>query len=381
MTRWAWAEIDLGAVEGNLEVLRDLVAPSEVWAVVKADAYGHGAVAVARAALRAGATGLCVALAQEGVELRAAGITAPVLVLSAQPSDDAHLLVEHGLAATVHAPQHVDALVAAGAHEHPVHMKIDTGMRRVGCEPDDAVELAEHIAAAAPAVRLAGVFTHLPVADEPDDPFTPAQLARLDAVLAALAAAGHRPEVVHVANSAGALAHPDARRSVVRIGIAMYGISPGPGVDHLIGDLRPALSLRARISHVKRVRAGERISYGLRHSFDHDTWVATVPIGYADGVPRRLSSVGGQVLVGGHRRLIVGVITMDQLMIDLGPAHAGDAPPAAVGDPVVLLGRQSGETITAGEWADRLGTIGYEIVCGISKRVERRVRDHGPVGW
>lgn len=381
MSRWAWAEIDLGAVEDNLAELRALVAPSQVWAVVKADAYGHGAVAVAQVALRAGATGLCVALAQEGVELREAGITAPVLVLSAQPAEDARLLVEHQLIATVHAADHVDALVAAGAHEHPVHIKIDTGMRRVGCEPEHALELAEHIAAAAPHVRLAGVFTHLPVADEPDDPFTPAQIARFDAALADLAAAGHRPDVVHVANSAGALAHPEARRSIVRIGIAMYGISPGPGVDHLARDLRPVLSLRARISHVKRVAAGERISYGLRHTFDHDTWVATVPIGYADGVPRRLSSVGGQVLVGGHRRLIVGVVTMDQLMIDLGPALPGATPPAAVGDPVVLLGRQGREVITAGEWADRLGTIGYEIVCGISKRVERRLLDRGPIGW
>ncbi len=381
MSRWAWAEIDLGAIEDNIAVLRDLVAPSEVWAVVKADAYGHGAVPVARVAARAGATGLCVALAQEGVELRDAGIDAPILVLSAQPAEEARLLVQHRLAATVHSFAHVDALVAAGAHDHPVHLKVDTGMRRVGCEPDDAPAVADHIAAAAPHVRLAGVFTHLPIADEPDESFTAEQVRRFDAVLAALAAAGHRPDVVHLANSAGALAHPVARRSAVRIGIAMYGISPGPGVDHLVTGLRPALSLRARISHVKRVRAGERVSYGLRHTFDHDSWVATLPIGYADGVPRRLSSVGGQVLIGGHRHLIVGVVTMDQLMVELGPAVEGVAAPAAVGDPVVLLGRQGSESITAVEWADRLGTIGYEIVCGISRRIERRVHDRGPVGW
>lgn len=381
MSRWAWAEIDLGAIEDNVAVLRDVVAPSEVWAVVKADGYGHGAIDVARVALRAGATGLCVALAQEGAELRGAGIDAPVLVLSAQPEEEAPLLVRHGLAATVHAPTHVDALVAAGAHDHPVHLKIDTGMRRVGCEPADALAVADHIAAAAPHVRLAGVFTHLPIADEPDEPFTRDQLRRFDAVLGAMAASGHRPDVVHVANSAGALAHRPAHRSAVRVGIALYGISPGPGVDHLATGLRPALSLRARISHVKRVPAGERISYGLRHTFDHDSWVATVPIGYADGVPRRLSSVGGQVLIGGRRHLIVGVVTMDQLMVELGPAVDGEPAPAAVGDPVVLLGRQGSEAISAIEWADRLGTIGYEIVCGISKRIERRARDRGPVSW
>ena len=381
MSRWAWAEIDLGAIEDNVAVLRDLVAPSELWAVVKADGYGHGAVDVARVALRAGASQLCVALAQEGAELRDAGIDAPVLVLSAQPAEEAETLVRRHLAATVAAPEHVDALVAAGARDHPVHLKVDTGMRRVGCEPDDAVAVADHVAAAAPHVRLAGVFTHLPIADEPDDPFTADQLRRFDTVLDRLAAAGHRPDVVHVANSAGALAHPAARRSAVRIGIALYGISPGPGVDHLAHALRPALSLRARISHVKRVRAGERVSYGLRHRFEHDSWVATVPIGYADGVPRRLSSVGGQVLIGGRRHLIVGVVTMDQLMVELGPAIDGAPAPAAIGDPVVLLGRQGSEAITATEWADRLGTIAYEVVCGVSKRIERRVHDRGPVGW
>ena len=381
MSRWAWADIDLGAIEDNVSVLRDLVAPSELWAVVKADGYGHGAIDVARVAVRAGASGVCVALTQEGVALREAGIDVPILVVSAQPDEDAELIVRHRLTATVYTPAQVDALVAAGATDHPVHLKVDTGMRRVGCEPEDARAVADHIAAAAPHVRLDGVFTHLPVADEPDDPFTGDQLRRFDAVLDELAAAGHRPAVVHVANSAGALVHPSARRSAVRAGIAIYGISPGPGVDHLTGALRPALSLRARIGHVKRVRAGERVSYGLRHRFEHDAWVATVPIGYADGVPRRLSSVGGQVLVGGRRHLIVGVVTMDQLMVELGPADAGQSAPAAVGDPVVLLGRQGSEAITAVEWADRLGTIAYEVVCGVSKRIERRVHDRGPVGW
>jgi alanine racemase len=175
---------------------------------------------------------------------------------------------------------------------------------------------------------------------------------------------------VHAANSAGALAHPGARRSFVRAGIAIYGISPGHAVDALCGSLRPAMALEARVSYVKRVAAGSRISYGLRHVFARDTTVATVPIGYADGVPRRLSETGGEVLIGGRRRPIVGVVTMDQLMVDCGDDNVG------IGDEVVLIGSQDGpdgrRTIRAEDWADRLGTIGYEIVCGIGGRVPRR---------
>jgi alanine racemase len=187
-------------------------------------------------------------------------------------------------------------------------------------------------------------------------------------VLAELAAAGHRPRHVHTANSAGALAHPAARRDLVRAGIALYGISPGHGVDHLAGALQPVLSLRARVSFVKHVAAGDRISYGLRHTFAAPSVVATLPIGYADGVPRRLAAAGGEVLVGGRRCPIVGVVTMDQLMVDVGDAAV------EVGDEAVLIGRQGDHEIRAEDWADLLGTIGYEITCGISRRVERHHR-------
>jgi alanine racemase len=253
-----------------------------------------------------------------------------------------------------------------------VHLKIDTGMQRVGAQPADVGGLVEFIGKHAPTLRLGAVFTHLAVADEPNDPYSAEQLDRFDGILAASAVDG---VLVHAANSAGALAHPAARRSFVRAGIAIYGISPGSGVDDLMAGLRPALSLRARVSHVKQVRAGSRISYGLRHTFEQDSVVATVPIGYADGVPRRLAMVGGEVLLGGRRRPIRGVITMDQLMVDCGPVDAGDEP-VRPGDDVVLLGEQDGpagrERIRAEDWAARLDTIGYEIVCGISSRVPRR---------
>jgi len=364
MSRWAWAEIDHDAIRHNVEVLRRSVAPSAVWAVVKADGYGHGAIDVARSALDAGAEGLCVALVDEGVELRRAEIRAPILLLSEQPVADAARIVEHGLTPTVYTRPYIEALAALdvdGLDGLDVHLKVDTGMGRVGVAPPDALELAEIIVRHGPRLRLAGVATHLASADDVADPATAAQLAAFAAVLATLPAT----PVVHAANSAGGLAHPHARYSFVRAGIAIYGISPGHGVDHLCRDLRPVLSLRARVSFLKRVEAGTRISYGLRHTFVTPTTVATIPIGYADGVPRRLFETGGEVLVGGRRRPIVGVVTMDQLMVDVGDD------PVAVGDEVVLIGEQGGERVSAEEWADRLGTIGYEIVCGVSRRIAR----------
>jgi alanine racemase len=366
MSRWAWAEVSAAAIEHNVRMIASTVAPARVWAVVKANGYGHGAVVAARAAQAGGAAGLCVALVQEGVELRAAGIDGPILVLSEQPPAAVAHAVQHDLTITVYSRAQLEQLAALGAVHHPVHLKVDTGMRRVGVAAHDALALAEAIVAS-PAARLAGVFTHLAVADEPENPFTEQQLDRFDEVLAVLRTAGVEPGLVHAANSAGALAHPRSRHDLVRAGIACYGISPGAGVDHLCNTLRPALSLHAHVSHVKRVRAGERISYGLRHTFESDANVATLPLGYADGVPRRLHAVGGTVLIGGHHRPIVGVVTMDQLMVDCGDD------PVAVGDDAVLLGRQGAQAITAADWAASLDTIAYEIVCGISARVERRV--------
>lgn len=365
--RWAWASVDVAAIAHNVGVLRESAAGAGVWAVVKADGYGHGAVAAARAALAAGADALCVALVQEAAELRAAGIDAPVLVLSEQPPHQAADAVALRVMSTVVSRPGIEAVAAAAAAAgvvHPVHLKIDTGMHRMGCAPVEAPELALAITTS-PSLRLAGVFTHLATADEPGDPVVELQLGRFDEVLARLRGAGIDPGVVHAANSAATLAVPEARYDVVRAGIAVYGLEPGPGVAHLAERLRPAMSLHARVSRVHQADRGEGVSYGWRHRLERPTTLATVPIGYADGVPRRLSSVGGEVLLGGVRRPIVGVVTMDQLVVD-----AGDLA-VSVGDPVVLIGRQGGAEIRATEWADRLGTIGYEIVCGISARVPR----------
>jgi len=373
----AWAEVDLSAIQANVRMLASLCAPAGVIAVVKADGYGHGAVPVAAAALDAGAAALGVAIPAEGVELREAGIDARILVLSEPRPTEFHECVSWRLEPAVYTGGGIAAAAAAASDRIlPVHLKVDTGMHRVGAPPGEIVRLAKAIAAE-PALSLASLWTHCAIADEPDDPFTSEQLARYDEVVAEVEAAGIAVPARHAANSAGALCHPAARYDLVRCGIAIYGIAPAadladrPGVRELV----PALSLKAAVSLVKVVPAGDRISYGLAHRFERDTVVATVPIGYADGVRRRLHAAGGEVLIGGRRREIVGVVTMDQLMVDCGsPTDRSDADgviPTA-GDEAVLIGAQGNERITADDQAALLDTIGYEIVCAIGPRVPRR---------
>ena len=243
--RWAWAEVDLGAIAHNIGVVRAAAAPSAVWAVVKANGYGHGAVPVARAALGAGATGRASRSPRRAWSCVHAGIEGRIIVLSEQPPDLLPSIVRDRLELTVYSAEQLRSLAAAGAVDHPVHLKIDTGMHRVGARPADAVALAQEIDDC-PATRLAGVLTHFAVADEPDDPYTATQWAVFERVLDEVGRAGIVVEEVHAANSAGALAHP--ARGVVRAPPASpsYGLSPGPGVDHLAAELRPAMSLRAR---------------------------------------------------------------------------------------------------------------------------------------
>jgi alanine racemase len=367
--RAVWAEVDLAAIRENVRTLVARAAPAQVMAVVKADGYGHGAVPAARAVLEAGASWLGVALVEEAVELRAAGIDRPIMLLSEPPAESAGAVVRHRLTPVVYTLAGIEALakavVAGGSSDPlPVHLKIDTGMNRVGCEEAAAPALAESIAHH-DELRLEGVLTHLAVADEPDDPYTGEQLDRFDDALATLRSAGAEFELVHAANSAGLIvAGARARYDLVRTGIAVYGVAPAPPLKDEI-ELRPALALKARVSFVKELEAGERLSYGLRYTMARRGTVATVPVGYADGVPRNLAHVGGEVLLGGRRCPIAGTVTMDQLMVD-----AGDLA-VEPGDEVVLIGRQGGAEITADEWAERLGTIGYEIVCGIGRRVPR----------
>jgi len=336
---------------------------------VKADGYGHGAVAVSWAVLDAGASALGVALVEEGARLRAAGIDAPIMVLSEPVPDSADTVVQQQLTPVVYTGSAIEALAKAAASNDetvslPVHLKIDTGMHRVGCRPADALELARQIRQH-PELTLAGTLTHLAVADEPDNPYTRDQLNAFAQVLDEFRENGIDPGVVHACNTAGTLAFEDGHHDLVRVGIGLYGVAPVPALADVVA-LQPALAVKAQVSFVKELPAGARISYGLRYETPRATRIATIPIGYADGVPRALGHNGGEVLVHGQRCPIAGTVTMDQLMVDIGEL------PVQVGDEVVLLGRQGDNEVRAEEWAERVGTIPYEIVCGIGPRVPRR---------
>ncbi len=385
-SRPAWAEIDLAAVTHNARVLARLAAPAELCAVVKAHGYGHGGPAVARAALAGGAQRLAVALVDEGVELRQHGVTAPVLLLSECGNEAAETALTYGLTPTLYSGEAVDAFAAAArstGREVPVHLKVDTGMHRVGAAPEDFVALAKLIDRS-PALALEGVWTHLPVADgvgEADRLYTEAQLDLFDYLLAELAAAGITAPLVHAANTAATVAFPRARHDMVRCGIGLYGYLPGPMVQRAFDEqadgerLRPAMSLKARVVAVRELEAGERPSYGRRRALPGRSFVATVPIGYADGVPRRLFDAGYEALIGGVRRPLAGAVTMDQIVVD-----CGNDPTVLPGDEVVLLGTQGDETITADDWADMLGTISYEVVCGVGPRMPRVAVNRPGVG-
>ena len=366
--RRAWAEVDLGAVRHNATLLAELVAPAGLCAVVKAGGYGHGSVAVARAALDGGATWLAVAIVTEGAVLRDNGVEAPILLLSEPPADAMDDVVALGLTPTLYTPQGVEAaakaVAAAAAPPLDVHVKVDTGMHRVGASPEGTLAVVRAVADR-PELTFGGLWTHFAVADEPANPFTDRQAARFEEVVARLPS---RPALLHACNSAGALAHPAARHDLVRCGIALYGVAPSPALAAVqpVEGLRPALSLRAQVAYVREVPAGDGVSYGLRRPLERPSQVATVPVGYADGVPWRLGVEGGEVLIGGRRRPLAGSVTMDQIMVD-----CGDDAGVLAGDEVVLIGRQGSEEITAWDWATRVGTIAYEVLCGIGPRVPK----------
>lgn len=374
--RAAFVEVDLDAIAHNVGVMSSMAVPARLMAVVKADAYGHGAVRVAETALAAGAEALAVALVQEGVELRRAGIEAPILVLSEQPESQIADIVAHGLIATAYSVAFIDALErearARNVVGHEVHLKVDTGMNRVGVHPEDAVERVGRIVACGPWLTLGGVYTHFASADDIDQTSTVEQWEMFEAVLDGIRTGGIEIPTVHAANSAATMTFPPSRSDVVRVGIAMYGIAPSAALETSCSDLRPALEVKASVSYVKRVAAGAGVSYGSRYRCAQDTTIATVPLGYADGIARRAGSVGVEVLIGGRRHPIVGVVTMDQFMVDVGDADV------ASGDEVVLIGSQGDECITANEVAERLGTIGYEVVCALSQRLPRIHKDPRP---
>ncbi len=367
VNRWAWVEIDLTAIKTNVAVLVKQAGRAELWATVKANGYGHGAVEVARTALSAGARGLCVALADEAHQLRQAKIVAPILIVSEQPEVAFEQMLRDEVVATVYNEATINSYAAVAARlgvVGKVHLKVDTGMHRVGVPVASATARVEQIIAAK-SLQLDGVYTHFAAADLPSHDETAKQQRRFDDFVAELDRKKLRPKYVHTSNSAALLRSLNAVTDIARVGIAIYGIAPSNETETVARGLRPAMSLHARVSHVQRLEAGEGVSYGLRTRLEKSANIATLPLGYADGVPRRLWSVGGEVLIGGKRCPIVGVVTMDQLMVNCGEIDV------KIGDQAVLLGAQGDELISANEIATRLDTIGYEIVCGVSARVPR----------
>ncbi len=360
--RPSWVEVDLDAIAQNAAAIAAEVAPATLCAVVKADGYGHGDIPVAEAAIRGGATSLAVALVEEGVRLRDAGIEAPILLLSEPPLGDAARIVERRLIPTVYRWEFAAALSAAADGPVAVHVKVDTGMHRVGADPEDVRALAEMISADSN-LELDGLWTHFAVAEE-DPEFTKHQIAIFQGVADDLADTGVVVPMLHAANTAGALDYPEARFDMVRVGLGLYGLRPAPDTGRGVA-LRPAMRVVSAVSMVKRLSAGERPSYGRRRPLPSDAAVATVPVGYADGVSRRLTDEG-HVLIGGRRRHFAGSVTMDQLVVDMGDDDV------AVGDEVVVLGVQGNAAITADDWAELLSTINYEVVCHFGPRLPRR---------
>jgi alanine racemase len=358
-----WARVDLNAIETNVSYFLESTG-REVLAVVKANAYGHGAVPVSNAAIRAGATWLAVARVDEALELREAGIDARILILGPTPPERVDAMTSADVSLTVWDAAQIDAVGDAAARMNKparLHLKVDTGMSRLGVQVSSAGELAYAIFHH-PALEFEGIFTHFARADEVDAEPTRAQLDGFRELVDALASQGLRPPLVHSANSAAGLAYPDAWFDLIRVGIAMYGLQPSSS-RRLPGTFRPALSWMSSLAMVKTLPPGKGVSYGHVYTTAREERIGTVPVGYADGY-RRVQS--NEVLVRGRRVPVVGRVTMDQIMLQL------DAiPEAQVGDEVVLLGIQKQASITAEEIADVWGTINYEVVGGISKRVPR----------
>ncbi|MGH2914056.1 MAG: alanine racemase [Solirubrobacteraceae bacterium] len=376
----ALARVNLAAVQRNAQRLRaGLSAGTQLCAVVKAEASGHGAAAVATAALAAGATTLAVATAGEAAQLRAAGIGAevPILVMGAIGPEELAVAVAVGAELVAWSEEFVDAIAAAGAAAGPgedpvrVHVKLDSGLGRLGTRDSSQGLAVAEAAQRARGTLLAGAMTHLATADSDRD-FAGRQLATFRPFVDELQRRFGRL-VVHAANSAATLCIPDSHFDMVRCGIALYGCDP-MNDDPAPHGLEPALELSSYIAAVKRAAPGDSAGYGRRFVAARETWIATVPIGYADGIRRALSD-NCEVLVGGRRRPLVGTVSMDNITVDLGAE-----PMAQVGDEAVLIGRRGEQRLTVEEVANRIGTINHEVLCGISARVPRRYhRDGEPV--
>jgi len=364
----AWVEIDLAALTHNVKQLKNLLSPhTELMAVVKADAYGHGAVAVSQTVLQAGASWLGVATIPEGIELREAGIEAPILLLGAtNTAAQVKAIAQWHLQPTICTAKQAlifsEVLVSLN-QSLSVHAKLDTGMSRLGTPWQDATEFVQ-LVNGLPNLKLVSIYSHLATADSPDTAAMREQQQRFKWAIEQIQTAGINPRRLHLANSAAALTDPDLHYDLVRVGLATYGLYPAPHLQ-AIANLQPAMQVKARVTQVKTIAAGTGVSYGYQFIAGRQTQIAVVGIGYADGIPRNLSNKM-QVLVRGKFVPQVGAVTMDQLMLDV-----TDIPDLEVGEVVTLLGKDGENQITADDWAETLGTISWEILCGFKHRLPR----------
>ncbi|MBN2404459.1 MAG: alanine racemase [Coriobacteriia bacterium] len=367
-SRYAWVEVDTAAITANVRTLKALVpASTRFMAVVKADGYGHGAQRAARAALAGGADRLGVATVEEAVALREAGLTVPIHLLSEPPASAVATVLEHDIIPAVATREFALALskrAMLSQRTARFHLKIDSGMNRIGVHAEGAADFVTWLRGF-PALEMEGAFTHFATADTPGDWGFDRQVERFGAALERMRTEGVRPPVVHAANSAATILHPGTHLDMVRCGIAIYGLHPSSATYGKI-DLKPAMAVKARVSFVKRIGLGDGVSYGLTWQAAAPTTVATLPLGYADGVHRVLSNKM-DVLISGRRCSQIGRVCMDQLMIEV-PAGLD----VSVGDEVVLVGTQADERILMDELSEKAGTINYESACSFSRRMERR---------
>ncbi|SFS89514.1 alanine racemase [Marininema halotolerans] len=362
------AIIDLDAITHNVNQFKKRLAPSvRMMVAVKANAYGHGAVPVSKAALEAGATDLAVAFLDEAIALRKAGIDAPILILGHVPDRGIKEALDHQIALTVFDKQtlrYISQVATEQGVSARVHLKMDTGMGRLGLWGDDILPMAEE-AATLPGIDLEGLYTHFATADEPNKSYTEKQYEQLMRVNQCLLNRGIRIPLIHCSNSAAAIDLPEMSQGMVRIGISLYGYYPSTDVDHQAVQLRPALTLKTKVVQVKKPEPGTGISYGRTHIAQKEEWVATLPVGYADGYSRLLSN-RGHALVRGKRVPIIGRVCMDQTMIDVTSVM-----PLESGEEVILYGNQNGQCIHVDEIASLMGTISYEVTCLLAQRIPR----------
>lgn len=369
--RSSYIEVDLDAVKHNItQYRRVLPADTQILTAVKADAYGHGAVMVSRAALKAGATHLGVAFVDEGIQLREADIRAPILVFGYTPPHAIAAALKAELTLTVYQLSYVKKVAEIATQmgkKAKVHLKVDTGMGRLGIAPEEVIPFVQELQKL-DSIELEGIYTHFATADEQDTTYFMEQQNRFTAVLQQLEQAGINISLRHAANSAATLRMEHTKCNLVRIGIGLYGFQDVPDAPI---RLSPVLSVKSTVTHVKHLPADAGVSYGKTYTTTSGEWIATIPLGYADGIPRQLSNCG-QMLIHGIRVPIVGRICMDQLML-----RVDTAMPVAVGDEVVWIGKQAEQEITAGEIAAQLGTIHYEIVTRLGARLPRLYHEHG----